>query len=41
MCDCSLNSIEMVTVPWWFLKMSGNEDITAWMASALANLRTF
>ena len=22
----ALNSIEMVTVPWWFLKMSGDED---------------
>ena len=33
----ALNSIEMVTVPWWFLKMSGDEDndLTGWMGSRL------
>ena len=32
----ALNSIEMVTVPWWFLKITGEEDngLTGWMASA-------
>lgn len=33
----ALNSIEMVTVPWWFLKMSGDEDnqLTGWMGKRL------
>jgi len=38
----ALNSIEMVTVPWWFLKMSGQEDegLTGWMDKRLARLET-
>jgi glutathione S-transferase len=33
----ALNSLEMVTVPWWFLKMSGdrNNDLTGWMGKRL------
>jgi glutathione S-transferase len=33
----ALNSIEMVTVPWWFLEISGAEDngLTGWMTSRL------
>lgn len=33
----ALNSIEMVTVPWWFLKMSGDPDngLTPWMENRL------
>src|SRR5829696_2988861 len=29
----ALNSIEMVSVPWWFLKVTGaeNDDLTGWM----------
>lgn len=36
----ALNSIEMVTVPWWFLKMSGKEDndLTGWMDMRLQQL---
>jgi glutathione S-transferase len=36
----ALNSIEMVTVPWWFLKMSGEEDngLTRWMGIRLQQL---
>jgi len=36
----ALNSIEMVTVPWWFLKISGaeNEGITGWMSTRLEQL---
>lgn len=36
----ALNSIEMVTVPWWFLKMSGNEEnnLVGWMSMRLAQL---
>ncbi len=36
----ALNSIEMVTVPWWFLKMSGQEDngLNGWAARRLAQL---
>ncbi len=36
----ALNSIEMVTVPWWFLKMSGDEDndLTGWMGKRLDQL---
>lgn len=35
----ALNSIEMVTVPWWFLKMSGREDpgLAGWMGKRLAS----
>jgi glutathione S-transferase len=37
---CALNSIEMVTVPWWFLKISGKEDdgLAGWMADRLRQL---
>lgn len=33
----ALNSIEMASVPWWFLKISGdpNNPLTPWMASRL------
>jgi len=33
----ALNSIEMVTVPWWFLKMSGDADnaLTGWVSQRL------
>jgi len=36
----ALNSIEMVTVPWWFLKMSGEEDngLTEWVGTRLQQL---
>ena len=36
----ALNSIEMVTVPWWFLKMSGDKDngLTNWMGKRLDHL---
>ena len=36
----ALNSIEMVTVPWWFLKVTGREDdgLTDWMDRRLARL---
>jgi glutathione S-transferase len=36
----ALNSIEMVTVPWWFLKISGDEDneLTGWMRKRLVQL---
>ena len=36
----ALNSIEMVTVPWWFLKMSGDEKnaLTGWMGKRLDQL---
>jgi glutathione S-transferase len=36
----ALNSIEMVTVPWWFLKMSGDEDnaLVGWMGKRLDQL---
>jgi glutathione S-transferase len=36
----ALNSIEMVTVPWWFLKVSGQADngLTGWMGQRLAHL---
>lgn len=36
----ALNSIEMVTVPWWFLKMSGDEDneLTGWVSQRLDHL---
>ena len=36
----ALNSIEMVTVPWWFLEVSGNQDkgLTGWMDQRLAHL---
>ena len=36
----ALNSIEMVTVPWWFLKLSGDENngLTGWMGQRLDHL---
>lgn len=36
----ALNSIEMVTVPWWFLEISGCQDngLTGWMDQRLAHL---
>ncbi len=36
----ALNSIEMVTVPWWFLEVSGHEDngLAGWMDQRLAHL---
>lgn len=36
----ALNSIEMVTVPWWFLKISGDADneLTGWMGQRLDQL---
>jgi glutathione S-transferase len=36
----ALNSIEMVTVPWWFLKMSGDEDnqLTGWVGARLGQI---
>ncbi|RZI99903.1 MAG: glutathione S-transferase family protein [Brevundimonas sp.] len=38
----ALNSIEMVSVPWWFLEISGVQDnvLTGWLASRLAQLET-
>jgi glutathione S-transferase len=36
----ALNSVEMVTVPWWFLKVSGDADngLTEWLGQRLAHL---
>ena len=36
----ALNSIEMATVPWWFLKISGgeNEGLTGWTGKRLDQL---
>ncbi len=36
----ALNSIEMVTVPWWFLEISGADDnrLAGWMESRLDQL---
>jgi glutathione S-transferase len=36
----ALNSIEMVTVPWWFLNITGseNEGLTGWMGKRLGQL---
>jgi glutathione S-transferase len=36
----ALNSIEMVTVPWWFLRMSGDKDnvLTSWVDKRLDQL---
>lgn len=38
----ALNSIEMVTVPWWFLEISGEKDnaLAGWMASRLDQLES-
>lgn len=36
----ALNSIEMVTVPWWFLKISGDADngLTGWVTQRLDHM---
>lgn len=36
----ALNSIEMVTVPWWFLNISGDENnaLTGWLGQRLDHL---
>jgi glutathione S-transferase len=36
----ALNSIEMVTVPWWFLNISGDADngLTGWMGQRLEHI---
>jgi glutathione S-transferase len=36
----ALNSIEMVTVPWWFLEVTGAQDnhLTGWMESRLDHM---
>jgi len=36
----ALNSIEMVTVPWWFLAINGddNNGLTGWLTSRLGHL---
>jgi glutathione S-transferase len=36
----ALNSIEMVTVPWWFLKITGaeNNGLTGWMGQRLEHM---
>ncbi|MES2833880.1 MAG: glutathione S-transferase family protein [Pseudomonadota bacterium] len=36
----ALNSIEMVSVPWWFLNLSGRPDdsLTGWMESRLGHI---
>ena len=38
----ALNSIEMTTVPWWFMTISGTPDeaLTAWTASRLGHVET-
>jgi glutathione S-transferase len=38
----ALNSIEMVTVPWWFLEVSGQQDngLAGWMDMRLAQLES-
>jgi glutathione S-transferase len=38
----ALNSIEMVSVPWWFLKMSGDPDngLAGWMGTRLGQIET-
>jgi glutathione S-transferase len=36
----ALNSIEMVSVPWWFLKITGaeNNGLTGWMSQRLSHM---
>lgn len=36
----ALNSIEMVTVPWWFLKITGEENsaLTGWLGQRLGHM---
>src|SRR5215207_1985661 len=38
----ALNSIEMVTVPWWFLNMSGDADnkLAPWMTKRLNHMES-
>lgn len=38
----ALNSIEMVSVPWWFLEISGAKEnqLTGWLASRLGQIET-
>jgi len=38
----ALNSVELVTVPWWFLGMSGHDDerLTGWVTSRLNHLES-
>lgn len=38
----ALNSMEMVTVPWWFLEVTGAEDnhLTGWLESRLDRMET-
>ncbi|HEX7782389.1 MAG TPA: glutathione S-transferase family protein [Sphingobium sp.] len=38
----ALNSIEMVTVPWWFLGLSGDHEnnLSGWLDSRLAHMET-
>lgn len=38
----ALNSIEMVSVPWWFIGLSGEKDnpLEGWMASRLQHLES-
>jgi glutathione S-transferase len=38
----ALNSIEMITVPWWFLEISGDKDnhLAGWMGKRLDQLET-
>jgi len=38
----ALNSIEMVTVPWWFLEVTGAPDnhLTAWLQSRLDHMES-
>jgi glutathione S-transferase len=38
----ALNSIEMVTVPWWFLEISGSKDngLTGWLEGRLNHMES-
>jgi len=38
----ALNSIEMVTVPWWFLEITGAKEntLTSWMESRLGHIES-
>lgn len=38
----ALNSIEMVSVPWWFLRLSGEPEngLSGWLDSRLAHMET-
>lgn len=38
----ALNSIEMVSVPWWFLKISGHQDnaLAGWMGTRLDQMES-